>query len=89
MAQQSVHFFYWLMQDRGSLAALMPFQDEVADSDGAEAQQAAMRGALTQGESAAFAQANADSRILHPQGGGLSSVAACLRWRPCQHGADP
>jgi hypothetical protein len=75
MEHQAVHFFYWLMGARGGLAALMPFQDAMASSGGAAAQQAAMRGALSGEEWARFAQAYADGTIRHPQGGGLGSVA--------------
>lgn len=74
MAHEAVHFFYWLMQDRGGLAALMPFQDAMSDRGGAGAQQAAMRAALPPDAWAAFAQAYADSTIAHPQGGALGSV---------------
>ncbi|CAN1522825.1 hypothetical protein MCELHM10_01153 [Paracoccaceae bacterium] len=73
MLHQSVHFFYWLMQDRGGLSALMPFQDAMADSGGRDAQHAAMRRALPPDAWQAFAEAYADSRIFHPQGSGLSS----------------
>lgn len=76
MAHQSVLFFYWLMQARGGLAALMPFQDAMAGTGGAEAQQAAMRAALPPEDWARFAQAYADSTIRHPQGGGLASSPA-------------
>ena len=74
MEHEAVHFFYWLMQGRGGLAALMPFQDAMADAGGAEAQHAAMREAMSPEEWADFAQAYADSTITHPQGGGLGSV---------------
>lgn len=75
MEHEAVHFFYWRMQTNGGLAALMPFQDAMAESGGAAAQQAAMRGAMSPEEWAAFAQAYADGRIVHPQGGSLGSVA--------------
>jgi hypothetical protein len=73
MLHQSVHFFYWLMQERGGIAALMPFQDVMADTGGREAQWAAMRRAMPANDWQAFAEAYADSRIRHPQGGALSS----------------
>lgn len=75
MEHESVPFFHWLMQVRGGLAALMPFQDAMADTGGAAAQQAAMRSAMTPEDWAAFAQAYADGRIMHPQGGGIGSSA--------------
>lgn len=74
MAHEAVHFFYWLMQGRGGLAALMPFQDAMADAGGAAAQQAAMRAAMPAGDWQDFAQAYADGRIRHPQGGALAST---------------
>jgi hypothetical protein len=74
MAHESAPFFYWLMQVRGGLAALMPFQDEMAKTGGAAAQQAAMRAAMPAETWAAFAQAYADARILHPQGGPIGST---------------
>jgi hypothetical protein len=74
MAHEAAQFFYWLMQTRGGLAALMPFQDAMAETGGAAAQQAAMRRALSPDEWAAFAQAYADGRITHPQGGTLASA---------------
>ncbi len=73
MLHQSVHFFYWLMQTEGGLSALMPFQDAMADSGGRDAQHAAMRSALPPERWQAFAEAYADSRITHPQGGSLAS----------------
>ena len=73
MEHESVIFFYWLMQTQGGLSALMPFQDAMADRGGAEAQHAAMRGALPAEGWAAFAQAYADSTISHAQGGSLAS----------------
>lgn len=75
MTHEAAHFFYWLMQTRGGLAALMPFQDAMADTGGAEAQQAAMRAALPAEAWQAFAEAYADGGIFHPQGGQLGSVA--------------
>ena len=73
MAHESAPFFYWLMQVRGGLAALMPFQDGMAVTAGAAAQQAAMRAALPPEKWAAFAQAYADGQISHPQGGSIGS----------------
>ena len=43
MSHEAAHFFYWRMQTRGGRAALMPFRDEMADAEGATAQQAATR----------------------------------------------
>jgi hypothetical protein len=73
MEHEAVHFFYWLMQTHGGLAALMPFQDAMAATGGAAAQQAAMRAARPAEDWAAFAQAYADGTIRHPQGGPLAS----------------
>lgn len=74
MLHQSVHFFYWLMQTREGLAALMPFQDAMADTGRREAQWAAMRRAQVPPETwQAFAEAYADSTITHPQGSALAS----------------
>jgi hypothetical protein len=73
MLHQAVHFFYWLMQTRGGLSALMPFQDAMADSGGRDAQHAAMRRALPPEAWQTFAEAYADSTITHPHGGALAS----------------
>jgi hypothetical protein len=66
MAHDASIFFYWLQGRRG-LSALMPFMRAMADSGSASAQRAAMRGALSNADWLQFAQDYADRAIKHPQ----------------------
>lgn len=73
MQHEAVQFFYWQMQTQGGLAALMPFQDAMAETGGRAAQHAAMTRALAPDAWQTFAEAYADGTISHPQGGRLAS----------------
>lgn len=73
MEHESSPFFFWLGETQG-LMRVMDFQRGMADSNGADAQRAAMRGALSDNEWLDFAKAYAEARIAHPQGGQLGLV---------------
>ena len=67
MAHEAVQFFYWRMQTRDGLAALMPFQDAMAETGGAAAQQTRRRTARGSGAKARSPPRRAPGRW--PRGG--------------------
>ncbi len=64
-------FWWWFGAERG-LEGLMPALHQMAGSDDAAAQRAAMRAILAPDEWLRFAQAWADRQIPHPQGAALN-----------------
>ncbi|MEO8530734.1 MAG: hypothetical protein ABI459_05895 [Deltaproteobacteria bacterium] len=74
MQHEAAVFFYWLTTTQGA-TAMFPFIEQMAVTNGASAQHAAMRAALSPEQWLDFAKTYADGLIRHPQGGSVPTIA--------------